>query len=99
YEWLIVIRGEEIPNPTMHLTGAKREKHLPKFLEAEDLRAIFELLRARSDGQAEALPEGAEDVETEKLLATIDMLVAGMCYYWGLRISEAVGLLWDDVRI
>lgn len=99
YKWVIVLRGMEIPNPALHLENARTSRGLPKFLEAADLRRIFDLLLDRADGRPDALPVDCKDPAEESLLALIDYLVAGMCYYWGLRISEATGLSMDDLRI
>lgn len=91
YKWLIVTRGFEIPDPSHHLPNIKGDPIVTHFLEAEEVAAVFDHLAERAEPHSpvyDGLPQ--EEREKQALLHTIDLIVTGLCYWRGLRISEVV---------
>lgn len=100
YKWLIVTRGVEIPDPSHHLPNVKSDPVVTHFLEAEEVSEIFAYLAERADPESE-MYEGLtqEEREAQALLYTIDMIVTGLCYWRGLRISEVVEMEFANLTV
>jgi integrase/recombinase XerD len=93
YKWVIVQRSAEITDPTHHLERARKATLLPKFLEGEDLACLMTFLQERTRPDAPSiLALEADERANALILNLIDVIVAGLCYYAALRISEATDM-------
>jgi integrase/recombinase XerC len=93
----LVREGAVKNNPFVGITSPKKSKMLPKYMSVEE---VSRLLDAPEIYWKEALSKGiAKNEESASFAAARDSAVLEVIYSGGLRISEALGLNFEDIDL